>query len=90
MEGESVHVTLSVRGAKDPQAAARRITSLLKRSLYLIDADQAVFAAEIEIKVALPAPADYVVISLADGEWQRERDSNPRGPEPHVISGDAP
>jgi hypothetical protein len=72
VEGENVNITLSVRGAVDPQAAAQRITALLKRSLYLIDAGRERFAAEIEIKVALPAPADRVIISLADGEWRRE------------------
>lgn len=87
-ENDEIRMTLTVRGTRAPRLAAQAVVNHAKRSLFLVDAKPGEFAAEIEISVA-GAPSERSRID-EHGTWQRERDSNPRGPEPHVISGDAP
>lgn len=80
---DEVTVTVTVRGLLDGQQGETAITSMIKRALYMVDGAPGQFGARIE------GPSGAIELD-GNGEWQRARDSNPRGSDPNLLSGQAP
>jgi hypothetical protein len=85
MEGE-ITVTVTVRGLKNPDAAAMPVVNMIKRSMHMVEGIHGQFGAEIAVEA--PGRSEHLI--LAGYEWQRVRDSNSRGSDPNCASDAAP
>lgn len=88
MKGE-ITVTVSVTGLREPNLAAMHVVNHIKRALFGVNGYPGEFGVVIESMAPGMTEPERIVL-LPDGTWQRGRDLNPRGPEPNVVSSDAP
>ena len=75
-------VTVTVSGLADPGQAEVAIVAQLKRALYLVNGTG-------DFTARIDGPSGSIGLDERR-EWQRVRDSNPRGTMPYLLSGQAP